>query len=540
MGTNALCLAIKEGKPVQVLGAEHYNFFLHNLNCSAAPIHDLNGEITGVINISTNNTFDTTKQTLGFVISLAKVLDNHLYINSMLDELNMQNATLSEIMEHLTSGIVYYDAGNQVHGFNQKLVEQLNIGNKNEKTKKQEIMKYMMKLNLEEKSFKNKEMILDFNNRKKSFLVSKKEIDSNQGKKSNIVIFYPTSNIVKLNETIKSNSSIYTFEDIKGENTKLKKTVEMGRTVADSDSSIVIQGESGTGKELFAHSIHSVSHRRDNPFVGINCGAIPSELIESELFGYEAGAFTGASSRGKPGKIEIASTGTLFLDEIESMPLNVQIKLLRVLSTQKITRIGGTKEIPVNVRLISSTKDDLLKEVGKGNFREDLYYRINVFTLEIPPLRERLGDIPLLTDHFVNSLAEREIEVEEKFYEALKSYSWPGNIRELRNIIERALVLLDNNVHLTIDYLPENIKENFLCSGLKSDLKNELMLLEEEDKNEYEGLLKKAEELAIDFALEKEKYNFSKAAKLLGIARSTLYEKINRSKSLKSKLKSYK
>ncbi len=540
MGTNALCLAIIEKKPVQVLGAEHYNYYFHNINCSAAPLHDEKGEVTGAINISTNNILNKSKQTLGFAISIARVLDDSIRINSMLDSLNVQNKTLSEIMERLPSGIVYFDSDDEIKGYNQKLLNLLNIDQDDDEAIKKEIRKYILKLNLSQKFINNKEMVININNKKKSFLVSKKEIYSEEGASSSILMLDTTSRIMKLHDTLKSNSSSYTFADIQGENAKLKNSIKMAQKVADSDSSIVIQGESGTGKELFAHSIHSNSERKDNPFVGINCGAIPSELIESELFGYEAGAFTGASTRGKPGKIEIASTGTLFLDEIESMPLNVQIKLLRVLSSKKITRIGGTEELPVDIRLISSTKSDLLNEIDKGNFREDLYYRINVFTLEIPPLRERLDDIPILVSHFIENLTDKEVEIDEKFYEALMNYNWQGNIRELRNVIERAIVLLDDDHHLTIEYLPENIKENYWDQDVKTSLESVLTSSKFEGTLEEEGLMKRAEVLAISFALEKEKGNLSKAAKLLGIARSTLYEKINKSEKLKKLIEDYK
>ena len=533
MGTNALSLAIRERRPVQVMGAEHYNYYFHNINCSAAPIHDEYGRVSGVINVSTNNILNTTVQTMGFVISIAKVLDNNLYIKSMLDHLNLRNETLSEIMERLPSGIVYLDGEEQVQGYNTKLLEMLGINLEDKDEVKNKIIDYVAQINAGGEEPNHKEMVLEVNHKKKSFLVTRKEIGSNQGKKSNILLLDETSRIIKLHDTIKSNSSIYTFDGIQGNNAKLKKTVEMARTVAASDSSVIIHGESGTGKELFAHSIHSASDRKNSPFVPINCGAIPSELIESELFGYEAGAFTGASSRGKHGKIEVASSGTLFLDEIESMPLNVQIKLLRVLSSQKITRIGGTKETPVDIRLISSTKKDLLQEVKVGNFREDLYYRINVFTLEVPSLRERRDDIPLLVRHFIDLFSDREVEVEDKFYDGLINYSWPGNIRELRNVVERAIVLIGDGDRLTFEHLPENIKEYYINNELKNKLENACI---NSGMDNSEGLLKKAEEMAISFAIQKEQGNLSRAAKLLGIARSTFYEKINKSARLQEEL----
>ena len=342
--------------------------------------------------------------------------------------------------------------------------------------------------------------------------------------------------MLKLHGSLRGNSAIYTFDNILGQDTKLNFAKQMTKRVAQSSSAVIIYGESGTGKELFAQAIHNSSPRKNKPFVAINCGAIPSELIESELFGYEAGAFTGALKGGKPGKLEIASGGTLFLDEIESMPLNLQIKLLRALSVKRIVKVGGTKEIPIDIRLISATKKDLLKEVEKGNFREDLYYRINIFTIELPPLRDRKHDIPELVDYFVHIFSpQRKVQIDDEFIGALMTYNWRGNIRELRNIIERALLIMEEETNLTIRHLPENISNAFFSSKVKEKIKAKSI----SQSSECKGILKIAEEAAIEMALAEQAGNLTKTAESLGIARSTLYQKIKANKRLQDVLISY-
>ncbi len=541
IGTNALCLAVKENRYVQVLGAEHFNYYFHKINCSAAPIHNEKGEVIGVINISTDSIDKTSIQTLALVISIANALDSHLYINKMLEDLTIRNDTLQKIMEYQPSGIVYLDENNQVESYNNKILELLKLNlHGDEKNIKELILKYILTTNLleQDRELNNNEILLKVKDRTESFLVSnKKVLNSNKTQKGNIVIIDKTDSILKLHSSLRGNKAIYNFDHIIGKDPKLIETKELANKVAQSSSSVIIYGESGTGKELLSQAIHNASPRKNNSFVAINCGAIPSELIESELFGYEAGAFTGALKGGKPGKIEIATGGTIFLDEIESMPLNLQIKLLRVLSANKIVKVGGTREIPIDIRLISATKKDLLNEVENGNFREDLFYRINIFTLEIPPLRERKNDIPLLVDHFISFFSDLNIECEEEFYSVLISYDWRGNIRELRNVIERSILFLGSDTKLTREHLPEKIQQAYFKSMIEKENQVRQSFI---SKNMGFGLMKTAEEIAITIALKEKRGNLSKAAKYLGIARSTLYQKIRENPKLENVLKSYK
>ncbi|HWQ31200.1 MAG TPA: sigma 54-interacting transcriptional regulator [Negativicutes bacterium] len=242
---------------------------------------------------------------------------------------------------------------------------------------------------------------------------------------------------------IMGSKAIYTFDKFVGSDERFLEVMEYAQKVSDSRSTILITGESGTGKEVFAQAIHNYSTRREEPFVAINCGAIPRNLMESELFGYEEGAFTGAKKGGSPGKFEIAYGGTLMLDEIGDMPIDMQIKLLRVIEEGVITRVGGTRQIPINVRIIAATNKNLVQEVENGNFRLDLYYRLNVLPIHLPALRERRGDIESIARYFMKSMSKRlnkkEVQLGDDMIQCLKEYNWPGNIRELENVIERMI-----------------------------------------------------------------------------------------------------
>ncbi len=296
-----------------------------------------------------------------------------------------------------------------------------------------------------------------------------------------------------------------------GKSQGLQNTLETVNRVAKTNASVLILGESGTGKELIANAIHYNSGRRNKPYIKINCGAIPENLLESELFGYEKGAFTGAASR-KVGRIERANGGTLFLDEVGELPFQLQVKLLRILQEREIDRIGGTEPIKVDVRIIAATNRDLLTMVEEGTFREDLYYRLNVIPIKMPPLRERKEDIPILVNHFLsfycNEIGRGRISLQKDAMDKLVEYPWRGNIRELENVIERMVILSDEEVIRSCN-LPRELL-------LKEEINNSYQLPEE-------GI--KLEELERDLliqALQRTEHNQTKAAKLLGISRHTL------------------
>lgn len=299
-----------------------------------------------------------------------------------------------------------------------------------------------------------------------------------------------------------------------GTTPQIRKIFEIIEAVKDTDSNILIHGETGTGKELIARALHYSSHKSSLSFIAVNCAAIPKELMESELFGYEKGAFTGAINQRK-GKIEEVEGGTLFLDEIGELELSLQAKLLRVIQEREIERIGNNKKIKVNFRLISSTNRDLRKEIKEGRFREDLYYRINVVDIRVPPLRERRDDIPLLAIEFTKEFNEREgkrINLSNDVIKVFQRYHWPGNVRQLRNVIERIVVMSKKEI-LDLNDLPDEFR----------------ILNTEVNDIEYNGIktIKELEKEAVIEALRKCKGNKSKAAKILGISRKAFYNRLN-------------
>lgn len=319
-------------------------------------------------------------------------------------------------------------------------------------------------------------------------------------------------------------SAKYTFNDLCGSCQAFNEAVYRAQRVAKSDSSILILGESGTGKELFAQAIHNASSRRGHPFVSINCAAMPRELISSELFGYVEGAFTGARKNGAPGKIELANKGTLFLDEIGDMPLDLQVHLLKVLEDKAFTRLGDSKSKTVDIRVIAATNQDLNKLVREGAFRLDLYYRLNVFTLELPPLRGRVSDIPQLTRLFIKQCAQRlDKQVSDISPEALgafMAYSWPGNLRELRNAVESS-VNLAMNEEIMLSDIPTAILR---ATGIQPEnaASNSLLL------TELNSAGKRAETEMILELMERYNGNKSMVAEKLGISRPALYRKLKK------------
>ncbi|WP_300329648.1 sigma 54-interacting transcriptional regulator [Fusobacterium sp.] len=322
----------------------------------------------------------------------------------------------------------------------------------------------------------------------------------------------------------------YNFENVIGKSPQITKIIEECKKISDNNSNVLITGESGTGKEFFARAIHNKSSRKNAPFIPVNCGAIPKDLIESELFGYESGAFTGANKNGYIGKFELANGGTIFLDEIGEMPLNMQVTLLRVLQDKCITRIGSKKCTRIDVRIIAATNKDLKKAISENQFRKDLYYRLNAFNIHIPPLKEREGDIPIFLDYL---LKEKSIEfnkpvpvVSKKLFQKIISYCWPGNIRELENFVEN-FVVLDG-----ISTYDINFDE---CHCMKYDnLGNKIIYADrefEESKIEVEEKVLSIVELEkreIKKAMRVYEKNITKMAQALGISRNALYNKMKR------------
>lgn len=335
-----------------------------------------------------------------------------------------------------------------------------------------------------------------------------------------IVVFKELKKKRKLEERRLKGKAIYTFDKIIGKNKNFLNIIEYSKRISNSKSTVLITGESGTGKEIFAQAIHNYSDRKENVFMAVNCGAIPEKLIESELFGYEEGAFTGAKKGGNLGKFEMANDGTIFLDEIGEMPVDMQVKLLRVIEEGLIVRVGGHSQIPVNVRIIAATNKNLKEEVENRNFRGDLFYRLNVLPIPLPPLRDRKDDIYLLVDYYMNKISKklnkRKIKITSNQMDKLIQYEWPGNIRELENVIE---------FFINIEHVDENIIQS---EGLfeERNLENNYIYYDEDFM--FNMNLENLEKTHIENVIRKFNGNVTLAAKAMGIGRNTLYRKIKK------------
>ncbi|MFZ4450763.1 sigma-54 interaction domain-containing protein [Salibacterium aidingense] len=313
-----------------------------------------------------------------------------------------------------------------------------------------------------------------------------------------------------------NNKTLYSLHDIISSSAEMLSLKNKIKKVAPGDVSILLRGESGTGKELFAHSIHHLSERNTKPFVKVNCAAIPEHLIESELFGYHEGAFTGAKKGGKPGKFQLANGGTLFLDEIGDMPLHAQVKILRVLHEGEVEALGAVEPQKVDVRLIAATNQPLEEQIEEQTFREDLFYRINVVQIDIPPLRKRPEDLRLLTKYLLEKITKRTgkriVECSPAVYDVFQQYHWPGNVRELENVIEAA-VHLTNKEAIDVEDLPAQLQPDLNLPRENQTLKT---IMETTEKQVLQRTLKKVHG------------NKGKAAQILGIGKSSLYEKLKK------------
>lgn len=519
-GTNAIGTAIKENCSLQISGDEHYIYVYNVWTCSAAIIHNEEGNIIGCLNLTGRRQL-VHPHSLGLVVAAVKSIENQLEAEKSQNELFKTYQYLNKVIDSINSGIFAVDTNGLIKAINNSACVMLNIKKENIiNGSVQNILcnwEYILDTLNSGKKYENKEIIYSNINKKKRFNLTAYSIRNKNGVITGVVVmFKDMMNVYNLVNKYTGMIATYTFDDIVGKSEKFIKVMRQAKKISNSPSTVLIQGESGTGKELIAHSIHNNSNRKNNSFVAINCGAIPKSLIESELFGYEEGAFTGAKRGGYAGKFELASGGTLFLDEIGEMPLDMQVNLLRVLQEGFFTRIGGNRYINIDVRIIAATNKDLKVEVKKGTFREDLYYRLSVIPICVPPLRERPEDIEILIEHFLNTksikLNKPIPNIESDLYEELINYSWPGNVREIENCIEN-IVNMDGNVSLNFetkffDKQQQNLNRNNLEFELCS--------------------LAQLEKKAIINCIQKCNGNITRVSKILGINRSTLYSKIKK------------
>lgn len=515
-GTNAIGTALMEKQPVQILAWEHFCRPNHFLTCSAAPIFDPDGEIVGVLNISGDYRY-ANAHTLGMVVAAVNAIEKQLCLHKVTSKLYISYKYSQTLLESISDGIVSVNnsgiiaemnsSGGKIFGINHQAAKGKHINT---------VMRQqapIMSLLATGEGYQDREILLEKQG-KKVFSSATLLLDDSGNTIGAVAVLRQARDALRSRRAQHSSLPRYSFDDIIGESPAISEAKEWARIAANSGSTILLSGESGTGKELFAQSIHNASSFRNGPFIAINCAAIPEALVESELFGYAEGTFTGAKKGGSPGKFESADRGTLFLDEIGDMPLTVQAKVLRVIQEKKISRVGSSEERQVEIRIIASTHKNLRTEVLNGYFREDLFYRLNVLVVRVPPLRDRGGDIPLIACHLVEKISARmgrqRVDVEDAFWEKLSSHHWPGNVRELENAIEQAIVRSGDAQVLSARHLTFDVVESVAPTGGRVEVVS----------------LSEMEKQAISAALDLYDGNIQKAASKLGIGRNTLYRKI--------------
>lgn len=528
VGTCAHCISLIQGTPMQICGPEHYFEKYEEISCSSAPIFDINYNLAGSLCVVTSSFSKQSSQSLGLVVSMAWAVQNQFQIALHNDLFNLTlQKTDSALMAINKSGII--TKANLVAQQMFVEISQDLIGTHVDQILgEQPLIKSVLESG---KPIEDAEIEIDRLNQR--VVVSfAKPLNDYCGNNLGCIVALKRINRIKNRETRRDGlNTRFTFDKIIGSSPPIKKVIEIARKFAHLDANILIQGESGTGKEMFAQAIHHES-RSSGPFVAVNCGAIPANLIESELFGYEGGSFTGAERRGRAGKLELADGGTLFLDEIGDMPLELQPVLLRVLEEKRLMRIGGNRYVPVNFRLITATNKNLYEQVENNQFRQDLYYRLKVLQIDIPPLRDRSSDILELANYFIRVIAQKQLIVPPVLSDLatiyLLNYHWPGNVRQLENSMLYAVNVCEDNIIRPED-LPQEITSGIdlnlpVNTGTQLHMAQPLTNLS----------MKDMERIMITQALEQTKYNVSEAAVLLGMSRSTLYRKIKEYQLLKN------
>ena len=464
-GTNGVGTLLKIQKPLQIFGCQHYCRNFHKETASGAPIFDPEGEFIGGL-VMTGRYYKVNPHTLGMTVAAAMAIENELRINKALNEAHIANSYQKTVISSIPEALIAIHNDGHISMINENAKQMFFL--KGRHIEGQDIRDIFTEknsrfLNLIEsnETLTDVEVRIFSDRESNDYMLTCNPILSDNGEcMGKILILNEIRRAKQMVTNMIGAKANLRFEDICGMNPAFLETIRKARMVSQSNSNVLLLGESGTGKDIFAQAIHNASKRRNGPYVAINCGAIPRDLITSELFGYAEGAFTGSRRGGSQGKFELADGGTIFLDEIAETPLELQSVLLRVIEDKSIVRIGGSRIRPVDVRIIVATNKNLKEEVRKGNFREDLYYRANVFSINMVPLRDRLDDIPFLADCFINKhrkLMEKGIDrIDEEVIHVFMKHAWPGNVRELQNVIERMMNYCHGSV-LSVDLIPEEI-----------------------------------------------------------------------------------
>ncbi|ADG05855.1 sigma-54-dependent Fis family transcriptional regulator [Kyrpidia tusciae] len=510
-GTNAVGTAVAERKPVQVFGAEHFCQGWHTWVCSAAPIFDpVTDELLGVLDIS--GTMDRVQ-----AHSLPAVVHQVDRIRQDLSSAFMTRdvPTWRAISDALDQPLAIFDTKLRVVRLNERARTVLGL---RAGCTIQDLFTEDNASSLDSLHW-NTPIPVTFRSLKPgTWVATLYPYHVANRLLGGLIVFYP---IKVSNNSTRSPSASFHISTIITQNNEMIRLIEKAGKAARSDMNVLLVGETGVGKEIFARSIHESGPRGREPFVPVNCGAIPRDLLASELFGYEPGAFTGATAKGRPGKFVAADGGTIFLDEIGELPLEAQVYLLRVLEERAVVPVGGTEPRPIDVRIIAATNRDLEEEIQRGRFRADLYYRLNVLRFRIPPLRERKEDIPLLVRHFLLKCDDTGIPwvVEDAAMDCLMRHSWPGNVRQLKNVVAQAVFNAEDHRIRLEDLPPELVHSaDGTTTGLTKD-NNESAPV---SRFNYRKVVNRE---VLEHALKMTDGNVSRAARLLGVSRMTVYRK---------------
>ena len=489
VGTNAIGTALEIEEAIMISGTEHYSVASHSWSCAAAPIHNDDGKLIGVLDFSCPIEFSHPYM-LGMVTSIAHAIERECSIRVHQNELQLIHRFLDVIDSD--EQVVICNHRDVIVSASKRVRERVCNWSR---MKLEDLMHYGLKTKLEVPVYSNNRMI-----GKCIYVKGNKQVKS-----------FSTSPFI----------NGITFPGVIGTSSAFQHTLEEIKLVSPTDASVYVCGETGVGKEYVARAIHENSPRKNGPFIAVNCGSLPKELMESELFGYAEGAFTGARRQGYKGKFEQADGGTIFLDEIGEVPPEMQVALLRVLQERTVNPIGSSKEIPVNIRIITATHKDLLRLVEEGKFRQDLYYRLHVYPLYVPSLIERKEDIPYFIKHFCKR-KNWNVVFPKSICNQFSQHTWPGNIRELLNVLERIYILSQGReiCEKQISFLLQTMMGNQHQLALQAENKTE-NTLNFREKIQRDSMIE---------ALEKTNGNVSLAAKLLDVPRSTFYKRMQKYK----------
>lgn len=512
-GTNAIGTCLIEGQPVIVHRDEHFRIRNTGLTCSASPIFDPHSNLIAVLDASSVNSQDSKKSqfhALALTSLAAKLIENSHFISLFRNSWVLQFHTRAEYVSLPSAGLLAFDGDGRILAANQAALNQLGCTAVQQLTS--DGIGEIFDIRLD-----------NLMGRARHQPTTVWPVYDRRGKRSFAMLRCPESHVVagtSLNalDPIRTPEPL-SLEGLESKDPLMVHNVACARRVMNRNISILLAGETGTGKEAFSRAIHMASHRASKPFVAVNCASIPENLIESELFGYKHGAFTGARREGLRGKISQASGGTLFLDEIGDMPAHLQTRLLRVLEEKEVLPLGSETPIPVDLHVISATHCNLREKVALGQFREDLYYRLNGITLTLPPLRERADRALLINAILAAESGDSPVEITQEAFRALNDYDWPGNIRQLRNVLRTAVALCEHGVIQLQDLPAEIIQVNRYESIQQPHLESETQGEDALSRSEKETLLR---------VLDQHRWHITNTSAFLGLSRNTLYRKMKK------------